>query len=531
MQSYFFLFLLSTVLAVPAATNFSWENLTPSKDLNWVPCFGNFTCARLEVPLDYEDLDAGTTAIAFTKWSSPNKTAKDILLNPGGPGDSGVDMLIHGLSTLLQSVGTSNNLVGFDIRGVNNSGPDISCFPGSASDQKLYDALYFNDFDTIDDRELGRRWTMAEGYGKQCSKKLKGGPAKYANTVAIAADMLRYVETVESASGGKASDAKLRFWGLSYGTILGATFAALYPDRVDRIILDGNAEEIMYWTGTWNRTLVQADEAFNQFFKTCFEGGDACAIWEPSVELVAQRFNNLLTALSVHPISVVSDAHLPVVVTDTNLRYAFLAGLIRPIDVFPALAIAVKELEQRNGTTLAQLVGLGNVKTHFAPGELSTYVSNEAQAQISCNDQNGRIKETLYDLKSFRQYMDFARKQSAYMGDSGSYRVATSCAFYDVRPPKNQQFNAWPPSAKNTSTPLLIIGNTIDPTTPIVYAREQAARFPGSVVLEQNNVGHTSLAAPSKCTAKYIQAYLNDGTLPPVNTTCEVDLLPFQTAA
>lgn len=64
-------------------TDFS--QLTPSSDINWTPCFENFTCTRLEVPLDYEDASAGTAAIAYVKSAAVDETkdTKNIQINPG----------------------------------------------------------------------------------------------------------------------------------------------------------------------------------------------------------------------------------------------------------------------------------------------------------------------------------------------------------------------------------------------------------------------------------------------------------------
>jgi pimeloyl-ACP methyl ester carboxylesterase len=103
-------------------------------DLKWVPCYDDFVCTKLQVPLDYEDPSAGTTHVSFIKWYTPNSssTNKDILLNPGGPGASGVYFLRNELPALRSIVGEANNLVSFDPRGIGASGPaDVSCSLGN----------------------------------------------------------------------------------------------------------------------------------------------------------------------------------------------------------------------------------------------------------------------------------------------------------------------------------------------------------------------------------------------------------------
>jgi pimeloyl-ACP methyl ester carboxylesterase len=96
-------------------------------NLNWTPCFDKFTCSRLQVPLDYTDPSAGNTAIAFIKHPALNASAetRDILYNPGGPGDTGVGELLSLIDDLRFILGDTHDIVGFDPRGVNNSGPSI----------------------------------------------------------------------------------------------------------------------------------------------------------------------------------------------------------------------------------------------------------------------------------------------------------------------------------------------------------------------------------------------------------------------
>lgn len=99
--------------------------MTP--DIQWTPCFENFTCMKLQVPLDYADLEAGNTHVAFMKLTATRQPAKgDILLNAGGPGNSAAN--VGFIASLIPILGTSYNLVGMDPRGVNNSGPRVDCF-------------------------------------------------------------------------------------------------------------------------------------------------------------------------------------------------------------------------------------------------------------------------------------------------------------------------------------------------------------------------------------------------------------------
>lgn len=95
----------------------TFEKIPISKDLNYVPCFENFTCARLEVPLDYQDPEIGSTHVALMRWNTPKQPAKgDIIFNPGGPGISAIDSLMALSTTLIRILGDQYNIVALEPR-------------------------------------------------------------------------------------------------------------------------------------------------------------------------------------------------------------------------------------------------------------------------------------------------------------------------------------------------------------------------------------------------------------------------------
>jgi hypothetical protein len=107
-------------LAIRQASNSTetfFQNLPLSKELNYVPCFQNFTCTKLEVLLDYEDSEPGTTHIALMRWNTPKQPAMgDIIFNPGGPGISAIDDLIVLLEPLRNLLGERYNIVALEPR-------------------------------------------------------------------------------------------------------------------------------------------------------------------------------------------------------------------------------------------------------------------------------------------------------------------------------------------------------------------------------------------------------------------------------
>jgi pimeloyl-ACP methyl ester carboxylesterase len=270
----------------------SWSNITASSSLIWTPCFTNYTCSLLTVPLDYSDPSIGTTDIAYIKLASNASDAQDILVNPGGPGGSGVDLVLSSGPTISQYLGPSYNIISFDPRGVGQSGPSLDCFPNATEAKLRFEETFGRPVDSQDPGSLSDEFAKAGAYGDWCSRVLKDKDANYANTPANAADMLNYAEQAIVLAGGKKEDAKLWYYGLSYGTVLGATFASLFPERVGRMILDGVADSENYYQGAWDQNLNQADEAVESFFTYCYAAGpEKCAFYANSTQQISDRLS------------------------------------------------------------------------------------------------------------------------------------------------------------------------------------------------------------------------------------------------
>ncbi|KAL5439198.1 hypothetical protein PMIN07_007240 [Paraphaeosphaeria minitans] len=494
---------------------YSFDDVTLCTDLKWTPCYDNFTCARLIVPLDYANPHVGNTTIAYIKLPSATQPAEDILYNPGGPGNSGVDAVLHGSAQLLNTLGTTYNLIGFDPRGVNNSGPSLSCFPGDPASEALFKSQFHRPINSKSPESLARQFEIAGAWGDWYSSVHGNDSARYAGTVATARDMLNYAEKKAVAEGRKAEEAKLWYWGVSYGTVLGSTYATLFPDRIGRLILDGVVDVETYYKNNVSG-LSQSDEAVSSFAKACHTvGRHKCAFYSSAAEDITKRMRNVIKDVRKDPIPVVDSTMSPVLVTYEDLVFTLFALLYNPVQGFPLLAQIFAELEQRNGSSLALTV------------QAVSPTGVDYGGLISCMDS---IKVPgVYNISTtamWEQHVKDEDSQSQWVGDSWA-TVSLLCRKMDIVPPESQRFNGLP-GAKETSFPLLFIGNTIDPITPIAGARKMSDLFPGSVLLTQDSIGHTSLAASSACTSHNVQQYLG-GVLPAANTICDAESVPFVT--
>lgn len=507
----------------------SFKDVPITKDIQYIPCFDNYTCTQLEVPLDYEDLDAGFTNIAFLKYEAAKQPALgDIIFNPGGPGESAVSVLTILLPKLLELLGDGYNIVGMDPRGINNSGPLLDCFGGKPWLRDYYYNQVYSDVDPRSNVSISKFYEASGTFGTWCTQNLNK-TAQYANTPATARDMLQYAELLAESQGKSREDAKVNFYGASYGTVLGTTFASLYPDRVGKFLIDAVVDGNDYYHGNWSQNLLQADASVESFFDTCAKAGPLCAFYRngSTASDIKDRFDAILVDLEEDPVPVNDPlfVQFPTVVTHIDVRALIQTAVYNPPAYFSLVAAVVDGLEQRNGSLAAALVSKGLVPTSecdYLPGGagLETILPKQV---IACNDNNKSFngsKESLFALFAEQ------KKISTYLGDTWPLAVVPSCRLLDITPPKSQLFPGF--KKINTSTPILFADNVLDPVTS--SAELMSGYFEGSAILLQEAVGHGLVVTSSNCTSSYVQKYFETGELPPRNTTCETNFDAFPQA-
>jgi pimeloyl-ACP methyl ester carboxylesterase len=457
------------------------------------------------VPLDYVDPSIGTIAIAFVKHSAPNASAetREILYNPGGPGESGVDQVLSSIDKVRSVIGYKHDIVGFDPRGVNNSGPNTDCFQ-DPTQEAIFGATYIPSVDGTSPQSMSKLWALAGAYGDWCSVAHMNDSAKYVSTSAIAQDMLRYTDVSYNSS-----DSKLWYYGFSYGTVLGITFASLFPDRVGRWVLDGVVDTSDWYAGTFKSNAEDVDKIIANFFFYCHKAGPSrCAFYASSPEEISQRLRNLLETIRREPIPL-SDRSVvphPITITYEVMAFALLSSCYQPRSYWPGWAQILADLENKNATSIAQ-----RALNLYGPFGSATL----------CLDSAGRYNLSSPEL--FSQHVDYMKRQSEWAGEGWLHPL--ECRQLTTVPPPSQQF-FFNTTTNRTDFDIVFLSNTLDPVAPLSGARRMQARFPGSVMLVQNAEGHTSTAVPSNCTSGYVWDHF-DGTAPPPGTTCQPNTLPF----
>jgi pimeloyl-ACP methyl ester carboxylesterase len=542
-------------------STFEWSSIKPTQELTYLACFGSFQCARLLVPLDWQASEASrynkTAALAIIK--RPAKVSildptygGAIITNPGGPGGSGVQQVLGAGEFLQWAVDSESkhfDIVSFDPRGVLNSGPDADCFSDPLQ-RDLWN-LKTHEEGNLDsgDRALGLQWARAKAFGSLCANAEIG---KYIGTASVVRDVLEIVDRVEehyqtsrlkmeSRLGPASTEAQsrllnmehpdvgtpmLQYLGFSYGTFLGNTFASMFPDRVKRMVLDGVVDAADYTAQGWTTNLQDTDKVMQAFYKYCFDAAYRCPLYDRAgPEAIERKMIGFLKAVQQNPIVAVDDSGSlpPDIITYSDIKRSIFASLYSPVRFFPALASMLDQLQKGQYDQTLRLLAL-QTSIHCPRDKTSTSplspTENEAPKAIMCGDGDDMSNQT---IPEFEEYLDLLEYQSSAAGAIwATFRLI--CTGWQVR----SRWRFIGPFGGNTSTPILWIGNTADPVTPIRNAHNMAKSFPGSVVLQQDSEGHCSLYnAPSNCTFDAIRRYFSSGALPKAGTVCPADRKPF----
>jgi pimeloyl-ACP methyl ester carboxylesterase len=410
------------------------------------------TCALLQVPLDYSDLSAGTTNLGIIKSPADTEDAQEVLINPGGPGGSSVAQVQFGYADIQEKIGTQFSIVGIDPRGVANSGPSSDCFPGfSHIARNSYVADVNSIPDTTSDYALRQNHEYMKGYGRWCSSVYAvNQTAKYAGTVATAQDMLHYIELDAEQKGNDPKEAKLFFYGISYGTALGSTFASLYPDRIGRMIIDGVVDTEDHFNGGWETSIVDNDKVVQQFFKKCFEAGPELCHFHRNASSwteLEERFQALFEHLKQHPIAVGSLAETQALLPQNlTLTPALFTWKDLTDIMFGTLYIltptAYAELDAiLTGLLLEIHTGAAALppKAQISSMSPSRHDERTARFLINCLYANARFNTS--DFAAYKSFVGGMHNSSRYAGLKAATYSGPICSHLDVRPPESQVFD------------------------------------------------------------------------------------------
>ncbi|TGJ83103.1 hypothetical protein E0Z10_g5668 [Xylaria hypoxylon] len=490
----------------------------PTSGIQWKPCPDalnaaaslSVECGTLDVPLDYtaanstEKLELSLVRVPAVKKSSKHS----ILFNFGGPGLE-VRYTLASLADMLQAVtGGEHDLIGWDPRGTAST-LTFSCFANVTDRGSVISQFNLGN---ASDVVRGGSWAAGKNYADACAEypeAQRRGPL--ISSAFTARDAMQIVDAVEE-------DGLLRYWGLSYGTDLGVTLAALFPDRIEKVIIDGVYTPIQYFNElTDSEGFGSADDTFAEFFRQCLSTPGVCQLARSHPDATAEQLESaaydLIEELKYRPI-----AYAGYVLGYAELKTAIRFSLYSPNGFLSLDKILDAFLAEPRNETLA---GAELVKANSV-GLAGIELVDDAPLGIECTDKAPRTNS--FDIVNTA--FDKAQSASRLLGDSLVAAIAT-CAQWklETRERYTGDFTEVKPRK-----PLLVIGNTYDSATSIKSARNISETIEGSVLLEHGGFGHTSIQQPSLCTAKAIQNFFRDGVLPEHNTLCSTPTTPFEFA-
>ena len=344
-------------------TGFNWSQIDPSPHLKWYSCHESFECARLQVPLDWTDLsNNNTVAIAITRLPATVSRddpsfGKSILLNPGGPGGSGVDTVLWDGFTIRDDIVDSEDrhfeIIGFDPRGVHHTTPSVACFSNDWDRQLfLYRNWAVGQFGSSE-WCLDYKWAAYKSLSDLCTMSEEGrfpdgsNMHQFVSTALTARDMLAIVDALQEENDLYAArhgteqqktvlQARkpdlLQYWGYSYGTFLGNVFGSMFPDRIGKVILDGNVDPVDYSKTGWLKNLFDNNKNLHWFYYGCFHAGKKCALYDDQTRSlfdVEKKVLDVLKNLQRDPIPITHDGEADVV-TFYDLTNLFHGGKVNP---------------------------------------------------------------------------------------------------------------------------------------------------------------------------------------------------------
>ncbi|CZT01748.1 uncharacterized protein RAG0_09219 [Rhynchosporium agropyri] len=563
--------------------------ISPTSSLKYSSCYGGgYQCARLEVPMDWNSTtDPDTVALAVIRLPARVPVTDPryggmIVVNPGGPGGSGVyKMLVEGkrlqgivdtkadpqkdvdFKTNSKNADKYYDIICYDGRGVNNTTPRFSCIDDAVARQKWTLDNKFSDLVGSSNVATNKALARALALAGTCSGENGPKLGAFINTTPSVADIVAITEAhgkwrqeealaliaqkrslssleknqIKQATAWDKDNEKLQYWGYSYATVTGTTFAAMYPEKVKRLIVDGICDPNAMYNGFWTTSIQDTDKIVTRFFEDCYKAGPSeCPLYsDKGPANIQATFETTLQSLNTTPLAVSGGlGHGPEVITFSDVLRLIKDAVYTPMAAFPVLADLVADVSSGNGSKFATYKAK-------APAKICASRSLDEHAVEDCPP----FSETIYDVLTaisctdgqdlsrfsnksqvFDEYYSLLRTQSKWMADIWM-SWTLSCWDWKTRP----KWRYEGPMAANPAHPILWIGNTLDPATPLRNAHKLSKDFVGSVVLTQDSAGHCSYSSNSECINDHVRTYFQTGDLPEIGTVCAPDKQPWGNSA
>jgi len=516
--------------------------------LEWKPCPNTpgYHCSNASVPMDHDHPEDGrTVTLSLVKLpcTSANKTGT-MFFNFGGPGGPGTKVLpsLSGVVPMFKILNTAFDLVSWDPRGVGESAPVTCGFDTSAKlvafarnlgvkDPNATSRMVVGDTYPMTNDEIKDFWLMSEAVGKRCGKH-HGDLLDFVDTRSTAMDL----DLLRDAVG----DQLMNYYGVSYGTILGAVYANIFPQKVGSMALDGNAEPSKYFFRKGMPSMpqrVSSDtaiiEVFDEWLHRCGTTntslkGDRCLFSGGSYDQTRRKWNQLLEAVRrrgyINQNDTIPYAGVFPKAYDEPALLKLLMGSLTSgylSSIKTTIPYVLKVLwEARNDDPQPRILD-GEIEVATMKQKLSFYA-------IMCSEA--------WDSEASKRWADWKasiRGAKSVVAGAGPFEAANVwsngdgsalCSFWPGRAKKVYR-GPWNKPTNNRT--ILVLGNRFDPSTPLVNSVVMANDvLHAARGITCDWVGHGTFPAmieapQNSCLTSYITGYFFNATLPPFDASCK----------
>jgi len=455
--------------------------------LSWDDC-GGAQCTSVEVPTDYAKPDGDTLELKVKVVASRGEGGRSLFVNPGGPGGEAQGFADYMVSQLGEDVLERYDVVGVDPRGVGQSTP-VDCL----SDAEM-DAYAASEPIPDDSAEIDEYRSTIVDFGEGCTEK-SGALAAHISTEEAARDF----DIVRALLGAKTFD----WFGASYGTKLGATYATLFPKTVGRMVLDGAVDPSLTAEESASGQNTGFQRALDAYIKDCVRQ-KACPLGRDA-DVAEDKLVTFIDDRDQDPMSTGQKRQLT-----QGITFYGIAVTLYDKRTWPILTKALTAAFKGDGSDLLRLSDL-----YFRRQADGTYTENlgEANPAVNCldypdGDQESTVEEVQDSLPRFT-------KESPAFGGFLAWG-ALGCTDWPIKATHAQvDIDA------TGSKPIVVLGTTRDPATPYEWAKGLTDQLGTAVLVTREGDGHTAYTSGNECIKKLIDAYFVEGTTPKDGTTCK----------
>lgn len=464
------------------------------QQLDWQQCDDrdDYDCGTVTVPMDYANPDEASIEIHLTR-AQDTADEQPVLFNPGGPGASGIDFVQDSVSHMLsENLAENISAIGFDPRGVGQSEP-VRCVTGEEFDESREETF---DASTLEGWE--ESVVETEILGEQCLER-SGQIVGFVDTASAAKDM----DVIRAAL----DEPKLDYFGISYGTKLGATYAELFPENVGKFVLDS---VLAPGAETFEVTKAQSagfEQSLHDWANWCAGSSDCNVGQEGDPDSVVDAVTEFIAEVEEEPLTYPNGRAQPV----SDLFF----GIVTPLysrDGWELLALAFEQgIAGDYATSEYQPLFLVFADAYHGREVTGEYANTtDAFTAINCLDYSAPDK-------TFEQATEQAEELAEHAPIFGPHMSYSSgCNGWPVEPaePVDDIVAAG-------SDPIVVASLTSDPATPLHFSHDLAEQLDNSIHITVEGEGHGAYSADNQCIVEAIDGYILQDELPDDGLVCQ----------